>query len=247
MRARRNAPRVKSTIPVVHYRTVEDRRRRHLLSRGRPDGRPGRAAAARLSDLVAHVPQPDPGACRPLPCDRAGLPRLRRERRARSQGSSPTRSTTTPTSWTALLGAARRRRSYAIYVMDYGAPVGYRLALKHPGAGRRRSSSRTATPTRRGSRPSGTRSRPIGRTDREAHREAHRRPGRAGDHEVPVHRRRRATSSRIDPGQLGPRPAAARPPGQQGHPARPLPTTTAPTCRSTRNSRRSSASASRRR
>jgi pimeloyl-ACP methyl ester carboxylesterase len=26
---------------------------------------------------------------------------------------------------------------YALYVMDYGAPVGYRLAVKHPRAGER--------------------------------------------------------------------------------------------------------------
>ncbi len=59
------------------------------------------------------------------------------------------------------LGAKR----YAMYVMDYGAPVGYRLALKHP---ERVSalSSRTATPMRRVSRPSGTRSRPTGRMAR---------------------------------------------------------------------------------
>ena len=43
------------------------------------------------------------------------------------------------------LGAKR----YAMYVMDYGAPVGYRLALKHPERVTR-SSSRTATPTKRG-------------------------------------------------------------------------------------------------
>lgn len=30
------------------------------------------------------------------------------------------------------LTAALNRHSYSLYMMDYGAPVGYRLALKHP-------------------------------------------------------------------------------------------------------------------
>lgn len=38
--------------------------------------------------------------------------------------------------------------SYALYVMDYGAPVGFRLALKHPDRSQP-SSCRTATPTKR--------------------------------------------------------------------------------------------------
>jgi pimeloyl-ACP methyl ester carboxylesterase len=37
---------------------------------------------------------------------------------------------------------------YAMYVMDYGAPVGWRLALKHPAL--QASSCRTATPMKRG-------------------------------------------------------------------------------------------------
>ena len=52
---------------------------------------------------------------------------------------------------------------YALYVQDYGAPVGYRLALRHPSASRR-SSYRTATPMRRDSSNSGIRSRPTGPT-----------------------------------------------------------------------------------
>ena len=39
--------------------------------------------------------------------------------------------------------------SYAMYVMDYGAPVGYRLALKHVNASPR-SLSRMATPMNKG-------------------------------------------------------------------------------------------------
>ncbi len=55
---------------------------------------------------------------------------------------------------------------YALYVQDYGAPVGYRLAAKHP-SGSRPSSCRTGTPTTRGSTTSsGSRSRPIGPSPR---------------------------------------------------------------------------------
>src|SRR5687767_7060146 len=61
------------------------RRREVVLSRGRPRQRPGGAAAAWLSDVLAYVSKPDPAAGGPLSRDRAGLPGLRTERRARSQ------------------------------------------------------------------------------------------------------------------------------------------------------------------
>ena len=48
------------------YRTVAVDGCRRVLPRGRPARRPARGAAARVPDLVAHVPQPDPGAGRPL-------------------------------------------------------------------------------------------------------------------------------------------------------------------------------------
>ena len=54
---------------------------------------------------------------------------------------------------------------YAVYVFDYGAPTGFRLA-----AGTRtvspRSSPRTETPTRKGLATAGTPFGPIGRTPR---------------------------------------------------------------------------------
>ena len=78
-----------------------DRRREHLLPRGRPAGRARPAAAARLPDLLAHVPQPDPGPRRPLPRDRAGLSGLRPERHAGPRRLSPTPSTASPSWWTA--------------------------------------------------------------------------------------------------------------------------------------------------
>ena len=55
----------------------EGRRPGHLLPRGRAEGRPDGAAAPRLPDQLADVPQPDPRAGGPVPRGRAGLPRLR--------------------------------------------------------------------------------------------------------------------------------------------------------------------------
>ena len=54
---------------------------------------------------------------------------------------------------------------FAVYVFDYGAPTGFRLAVGIR-TGSPRSSRRTATPMRRGSATAGTRSGPIGRTPR---------------------------------------------------------------------------------
>ena len=90
-------------------------------------------------------------------------------------------------------------KDYAIYLMDYGAPVGYRLALKHPDRSPP-SSCRTATPMRRGSRRSGIRSRPIGQTGR--------RPSRRSESSSPRKRRSSSTRmardvTRIDPDNWG--------------------------------------------
>ena len=113
--------------PLSH---PQGRWRRCLLPGGRPRGRADRAPAARVSDLIPHVPQPDPAARGSLPCDRAGLSGLRRS-------AAPDHKTFAYTfghyadivdSLLTQLGV----KDYAIYLMDYGAPVGYRLALKHP-------------------------------------------------------------------------------------------------------------------
>ena len=126
----------------------QGRRRQHLLPRGRPGGRARRAAAARLSDLVAHVPQPDPGARRPLPRDRAGLSGLRPERQRRTARSSPTPSTTSPSSSTACstssASSATRCTSWTTARRSAG---GSRSSIP---SGSPPSSSRTAMPTRRG-------------------------------------------------------------------------------------------------
>ena len=65
--------------PLSHR---QSRRDRHLLSRGGRDGCAGGPAAARLSDLVTHVSQPDSGARSSLPGDRARLSGVRSERHA---------------------------------------------------------------------------------------------------------------------------------------------------------------------
>src|SRR5262249_24929536 len=65
-----------------------------------------------------------------------------------------------------LLDALGVKR-YAMYVMDYGAPVGWRLALKHP----ERITAlivQNGNATRKASRSSGTRSKPIGPTTRKS-------------------------------------------------------------------------------
>ena len=119
-------------VPVTHHRTATIDGVEHLLPRGRAGRRTGGPAAARLSHLLAHVPQPDPGAGRQLPGDRPGLSGLRPERHAGPGRASPTPSTASPSSWTACSTSWGSTR-FAMYVMDYGAPVGWRLALKHPG------------------------------------------------------------------------------------------------------------------
>ena len=109
---------------------------------------------------------------------------------------------------------------YALYVMDYGAPVGYRLALKHPDRVSA-SSFRTATPMRTGCRSSGIRSRPTGPTARRRIAGAPCRPLRRS-RRVSV-RRWRGDLSRIDPDNWAHDQALLDRPGNRRHPARPVP------------------------
>ena len=55
---------------------------------------------------------------------------------------------------------------YAVYVFDYGAPTGFRLAVRHPDRITAIISQNGKSPMRRGSATAGTRSGPIGRTRR---------------------------------------------------------------------------------
>ena len=50
---------------------------------------------------------------------------------AGARHSSPTRSTISPRSWTVSPRWSASKR-FAIYVFDYGAPTGFRIAAKHP-------------------------------------------------------------------------------------------------------------------
>jgi pimeloyl-ACP methyl ester carboxylesterase len=54
---------------------------------------------------------------------------------------------------------------FALYLFDYGAPTGFRMAFAVP-SGSRRSSRRTVTPTKRVSAKAGHRSGPTGKTRR---------------------------------------------------------------------------------
>jgi pimeloyl-ACP methyl ester carboxylesterase len=53
-------------------------------------------------------------------------------------------------------------KKFSIYVQDYGAPIGYRIASKNPGRSKE-SSFKTETPTRRESVRVSTRSNPSGK------------------------------------------------------------------------------------
>ena len=73
----------------------ENRRARHLLPGGGSERRPCDPAVARLPDLFAHVPQPDPRAGRSLPYRRPRLPRVS----ATVHHPPPLSSSTPSTAW----------------------------------------------------------------------------------------------------------------------------------------------------
>ena len=105
------------------------RRDRHLLPRGGRGGGAGDPVAARLSHLLAHVPQPHAGARASLRVI-ARLPGVRSERHAR-----PSRVHARFARFAELIDGLLSQlgvERYALYLQDYGAPVGCRLALRHP-------------------------------------------------------------------------------------------------------------------
>ena len=88
--------------------------------------------AARLSRVVAPVPQPDPGAGRALPRHRARLSRLRQLRHARP---GEVRLHVRP-DLRDHRGVPRTRSGFTrfgLYVQDYGGPVGFRIVTRRPG------------------------------------------------------------------------------------------------------------------
>jgi len=101
-----------------------------LLSRGRAKGRTDRRAAARLPQFVPHVPRTDPTPERQIPCGGAGLSGLRLQRRASPEQYAYTfdHLADTVDHFLDQKGVTK----YSIYIQDYGSPVGFRLATRHP-------------------------------------------------------------------------------------------------------------------
>ena len=98
-----------------------------------PARRSRSGAAARVPHQLVHVPQPDSATGRSLPGDRPGPPRLR----ALSDAPPVEEfdySFDALTDLTAGLLDALGISRYAMYVQDYGAPIGWRLALRNPDA-----------------------------------------------------------------------------------------------------------------
>ena len=85
---------------------------------------------ARFPGVVPSVSQPDPGARRALPRDRAGLSRVRRLGDARSRDVSIHVRPTSEIIESLLerLGFAR----FGLYMQDYGGPVGFRIVTRRP-------------------------------------------------------------------------------------------------------------------
>lgn len=110
-----------------------DRRRRRprdLLPGSRSRRRPGDRPAARLPDQFVHVPRTHPVAGRQLPRHRAGPPWLRP-----LGGPLAGEFTYTFDALADLTGKLLDQLGldrYALYVQDYGAPIGWRLALRRP-------------------------------------------------------------------------------------------------------------------
>ena len=204
---------------VTHHRTKTIDGIKIFYREAGPSGRPGRAAAARLPDLIAHVPQPDPGARRPLPCDRARLSGLRPERHARPRAVSPTPSTASASWWT---GCSTSSASSATPCTSW--------TTARPSAGVSRSSipsaSRALIVQNGNAYEEGLKEfwDPIKAYWSDHSRGASQgalRAGHAGDHQVPVHRRRQRRDPRRSR-QLGPRPGAARPARQRRDPDGPV-------------------------
>ncbi len=136
-------------MTAIRYRTADVDGLKIFYREAGTRRRADAAAAARLPERRPYVPRSDPAAGRPLPYRRARPAGLRPVGHAGARAASPTRSTTSPhviDRFTEVIGLER----FAIYVFDYGAPTGFRLAMRSSRAHHRRSSRRTATPMRKG-------------------------------------------------------------------------------------------------
>ena len=114
-------------VPVTSVHKVEADGSRSVLPRG---GRPecaGGALAARIPYIVVHVPRTHSTPCGPVPSDRTrlagfGFTEVPEKRKYAYSFDALAR---TMEAFTDALGLNR----YAIYVFDYGAPTGFRLAM----------------------------------------------------------------------------------------------------------------------
>ena len=108
------------------------RRRHRLLPRSRPRRRTCHSSAARLAHLILPVP---PYSSRGSPtvttssrptCPASASPS------SRPRVTTPTTSTSLSRTLEAFTDALNLRERYAMYIFDYGAPTGLRLAMWHP-------------------------------------------------------------------------------------------------------------------
>ena len=118
------------TFPKVAYRTVKIDGLDIFYREAGPKDAPTILLLARLPDLLADVPQPDPGPGRRVPPGRPGLSRLRPQFGPAVDKFDYTFDNLADVmdKFTEKVGLTK----YALYVQDYGAPVGYRLAVRHP-------------------------------------------------------------------------------------------------------------------
>ncbi len=126
-----------------------------FLPGGRRPEFPGGAVAARVPSIVFHVPRTDSTSRRRVPGDRAGPPGFgfTEVPAERKYVYSFDRLAATLNAFTQAL----RIRRYALYVFDYGAPTGFRLAMAYPDRSPL-SFPRTAMPMKKGSAMPGGRS-----------------------------------------------------------------------------------------
>jgi pimeloyl-ACP methyl ester carboxylesterase len=96
----------------------------------RAEGCAGDSAAARISVLGAHVPQSDPDPVRRLSLVAPDLPGFGQSDHPEHELFPYTFATLAKViaSFVDIVGLDK----YAIYIFDYGAPVGLRIALEYP-------------------------------------------------------------------------------------------------------------------
>ena len=86
--------------------------------------------AARIPSLIVHVPRADSAPGRQLPCDRSRPAWVRVH--GGSGGAKICYTFDELASTMEAFTQALKLNRYAIYVFDYGAPTGFRLAMAHP-------------------------------------------------------------------------------------------------------------------